>query len=171
MDTLVKNAEDHLLTGYDVLRIADNKTKIMLYEDLKNYNNIDDVLKPFNSVILAYESLDRQGGHWVLLMKNMVGNQYVVEFFDSYGFYPDDEEKLKIYNTQPYLTNLLKTCPYEFVYNDHRLQKKLEDVNTCGRHVACRLRFRDYSLNEYISMMTKNKYDADYMVTILTLLV
>lgn len=167
MDSLVKKAEDYLLTGNDILRITDDKTKIMLYDDLKNYNSLDDILSPFNAVVLAYETLNRLGGHWVLLMKN----NDVIEFFDSYGFYPDDEEKLNIYNKLPYLTNLLSKSPYKFVYNNTKLQKNLEDINTCGRHIACRLRFREYPINEYIHIMTKNKYDPDYMVTLLTLLV
>ena len=43
-------------------------------------------------------------------------------------------------------------------------------MNTCGRHVATRLRFHYLNNNEYAKLMLHQSNTPDYIVTIITLL-
>ena len=40
------------------------------------------------------------------------------------------------------------------------MQELKSNINTCGRHVCCRLLFKDYSLDDYVNMlkMKSGKY-------------
>jgi hypothetical protein len=173
MDEIVFNEEAKLMNGNDIIKITDGKVKLMLYEDLKNVSNLDNILSPYNATILAYESADRQGGHWVLLMKQKYDNYETLEFFDSYGLKPDAEEKFDIYNKVPYLTALLKSYKGHVEYNKYPFQQFSQTVNTCGRHVGSRVSFRHLTLDQYIKMFEDNPYNCtpDQLVTLITLLI
>jgi hypothetical protein len=46
----------------------------------------------------------------------------------------------------------------------------INGVNTCGRHVAVRLRFHYLNNNEYAKLMLNQSNSPDYLVSIITLL-
>ena len=81
------------LDGHEVLDIAGKKTKLIVYEDLKNYKTLSDLLKPYGSVVILYE-WQRQGnnsiGHYISV--NKVKDS--IEHFDSLMFLPDQELKM-----------------------------------------------------------------------------
>jgi len=176
IDKEIKDSEKYELSGEDIMKIIQGNGKVMSYTELQKYETIDDLLNPHGAVVLLYES-KKNYGHWVGLFKY---GRKEIQFFDPYGFDVDEELNIgKPYYTRhnndeniPHLTYLLKNSNYKVTHNYTRLQKFDSDVNTCGRHVACRLRFRETPLPEYIELLTKNKcYDPDWYVSILTILI
>lgn len=172
MDKIIRNAESIDLTGKDIMDIVKGQVNIYEYKDLANYSNIDDILHTYGACIILYEL--RQGfGHWVLLHK--VSNN-TLEFFDPYGMYIDEELKFidphmrsVLGEDVPHLTHLIENSSYHIIENTYRFQEVKSDVNTCGRHVSVRLRFRDLHLNEYIKLFKNSKLNPDEWVSALTL--
>tara|TARA_R110000803_G_scaffold108532_3_gene176828 strand:+ start:5830 stop:6351 length:522 start_codon:yes stop_codon:yes gene_type:complete len=170
MDKILTNLESQDLTGEDLKRICKNKVDIIPYHTLGNYKNIEDLLGEFGSVILLYE-IRENFGHYVALFMN--GNNDL-EFFDSYGFKPDQEIKYATYNQSngiPHLTQLLNKYDKKIVVNTERLQVFHADINTCGRWTSLRILFKKKPLREFIELFTKNRqYNGDFWVSALTYL-
>jgi len=172
MDNLIYDSEKHDLSGADIMRITDNKTNIMTYEQLENVNNINDIFIDDACVIL-YQTKEFYG-HWVALLRR---SNNTLEFYDPYGFAPDEDLQYSDYNLRehngelvPHLTVLMKG--YKVIYNKEQLQEVKEHVNTCGRYCALRIRLKDASLNKFNNLLTYNKcYNADFWVSALTILI
>lgn len=162
MDKLIKKLEVDPFSNFDILNICDQNTKVIRYSELKKYSNIDDVLKPFDNVVILYES-KKNYGHWVCLLKY----DKIIEFFDPYGL-PIDTQLKYSKDKVPLLSKLLVDSPYLLAENRTKLQKLYKDVSTCGRHVCVRIILKDLPLKEYINIMVNNKIDPDLIVTYLT---
>jgi len=175
IDKDILRAEDYDLSDDDILRITDNKTKIFLYSDLEQVDNIDDILNPYGCCVILYQ-LEANVGHWVRLIKH---KNNTLEFFDPYGMSIDEELKNSKYNLRrhrgvitPHLTALIDKSNYKLISNDFKLQKFKEHTNTCGRWVSMRIRFKDVSLGKFIKLFTDNKcYDGDFWISAMTLLI
>lgn len=172
MDKLIKELKKEPFSGKDIYDICENKTKVIIYSELYNYNNIDDILDPYDNVVILYEMKDGYG-HWVCLIRHKKMNK--IEFFDPYGLCIDDqlsyiskEYRKKSGQEFPILSLLLLNSPYKIVYNSKQLQKYSNDVSSCGRHVCIRIILKDIPLNEYSKLLRENKYDPDMTVTYLT---
>jgi hypothetical protein len=170
MDSIIKELRKKPFSGEDILNITDNQTKIITYPELYNFKTIDDVFKPYDSVVILYETKPNYG-HWVCLLKH--GNK--IEFFDPYGFFIDDQlefinKKFRKQNNEdfPILSKMLLDSKYKIVYSKAKLQKYSGDISSCGRHVTFRIVMRDLPLNEYVKLLKHNKYDPDMIVTYLT---
>ena len=171
MDKILTNIESQDLSGDDLVKICEGKVVVVPYHTLKNYNSIEDLLDKFGAVILLYET-KQNFGHYTALYYN---NSKQLEFFDSYGFAPDQELKYATFNLQegiPYLTRLLKKYNKPVTYNKTRFQMWAKDINTCGRWTSVRIRMKDkYSLNEFTQLFNKPKYfNGDFYVSALTYL-
>lgn len=174
MDSLIKKYENVALSNYDILKILDNKCNIILYPDLHKYNTLDEILYPYDSCILLFEAQPKYG-HWVALIRH--NND--VEFFNSYGGFPDDslkqiDKKFAKQSNQdvPYLSLLMLKCPYNLFYNEFQFQKKNKNTKTCGRHCIVRVLNKHMDIYNYKSMLDtiKNDYGYDYdkIVTFIT---
>ncbi len=148
--------------GDDDIKEVLPDAKIMDYEQLRDYNSIDELL-PNNGdyVILLYEH-QQNSGHWCLVMK--LNDR--IEFFCSYGTPPDGQLKWVDYNIRkelksdvPHLSYLFDTCPYDVVYNDVPFQGKDESIATCGKYCVVRvLTAKDgLPLEEFEAFMKKSK--------------
>ena len=167
IDREILNSEDIDLSGQDIKAITNNKARVISYHELANINSLDELLGINKAVILLYETKENFG-HWTALFTI---DDETVEFFDSYGFAPDQELNYATYNDTPYLSNLMKASGYNFIYNDKKLQTFAHDINTCGRWTSLRVRMRDIPLNEFIKLWTKNKhYQPDFWVSAITYL-
>ena len=171
IDRNIIQSENIDLSGADIERITDGKCRIIAYEDLSGFLNIDQLLQPHNAVIILYQT-KKNYGHWVSILK--YDNN--IEFFDPYGFGVDEEleiiEHLHIRNEKPHLTELLNSSNYNIIVNNKKLQKFAEHINTCGRWCSLRVRFKDVDLKKFTDLMTKNKcYDGDFWVSALTILI
>jgi len=174
-DSIVKDAERFDLSGADILRLTDHKTHVLPYEALEKVSSLSEILRRYGSVILLYQTAE-QFGHWVTLIDR--GNNHL-EFYDPYGLNVDEELNLsnefhlRKHNglITPHLTALIHKDGWSVEYNKDRLQKMLDDVNTCGRYCALRIIFIETPMNKFNSLLKNNKfYNPDMWVSALTLL-
>lgn len=175
----LKDHKAHSLTDQEVIDLVKGKAKVVTYDQLRKVKNIDDLLKPHGAVFLLYQQ-QKNHGHWVALFRreNRKGN-VEIEFFDSYGIFPDEQlfwtdktVRKQLHHDYPYLTKLLYKAPrnYDLIYNEYPFQKFGKGVNTCGRWCVHRLQNKDKSLNEYVRMVkagnggsVKTKKTDDYV--------
>lgn len=145
------------LTGLDVKKQFDNKVKIVLYCDLDQFENINELLRPYDLVFILYE-FKRFYGHWTVLYK-YEGQIY---FFDSYGTIPDDELAQIDYNFRvinnmvfPHLTYLLAMGDVN--YNEFKYQKMGDGIATCGRWCVYRYQNRHLSTDGFHDLIKRQK--------------
>ena len=176
MQKLIQKYEDIALSNYDIYELLDDRVNIILYPQIHQYKNIDQLLGPFQACVLLFEAKPKYG-HWVCIFKL---DPYTIEFFNPYGGFPDDSllHINKIFRKEsgqnyPLLSELLLNSPYKLTYNEFSIQRKNPNIKTCGRHCVVRLWYRDLSLYDYIDFLDilcqKLKTDYDGVVTILTL--
>lgn len=140
------------LSESDIQKICGCPVPILSYLQLKNYKTIEQVLNnPLKAVVLLYE-WKKNYGHWVLLFQSRINR---IEFFDSYGYKPDDESEWipKAYWKWNYLSQLLADASengWEIEYNNYILQNRdNKSIATCGRWVGMRLRLKNWDLDSF----------------------
>lgn len=159
-------------SGSDIMNTLDGKTKIIKNSDMWKYENIDEILHPFNCAVILYQTRPDYG-HWVCILKHP---DNTLEFFDPYGFSIDGA--LKFINPQfrkesrqdfPQLIRLFLNSPYNIKVNKMKIQKYNKKISTCGRHCAFRLVLKHLPLEEYQKIMKpeREEMDADDKVTYL----
>lgn len=171
---------EKLLSDKEVKRLAGPGTKLMLYPQLRDYNNISEAFGKDKKIIILYvneKSGDSIVGHWCALSRR--GD--IVEFDDSYGKEVDahldnfsKDMRIQTGQESNYLTRLL----YDYVqgggrveYGEKQLQNKSMSIATCGRWCGIRLRFHDIPIDEYQAIWkgVKDKgFNLDEVVTKLT---
>ena len=135
----------YFITNHDLDKLIHN-VKIVKFADLENYNSIYDLLpKKIDYVVILTETEGINNGHWQLLLRN----NNVFEFFDSYGDEPKTILKFITKKMNQYLGNdynkdmghILKSIKPtdKLIINEYEFQSDIDDVNTCGRHVASRI--------------------------------
>ena len=172
IDNVIKNSENYSLSDSDLLNLTDNKVKVITYQELENYDTINQVLEPHDAVIILYQQT-KNVGHWASIIKQ----KNTIEIFDSLGVGLDHELEFSDYNKRrhggtpiPHLTNLLNESNYEVQVNLRQIQNDGSHINTCGRWAGLRVRFRDVPMKKFIDMFKNSKNNPDYMVTALTIL-
>lgn len=156
------------LNGDELKKMIPWDINIILYPDIEKYDTIDDMLEPNNCCILLFET-DRgenmSTGHWTCLLKTVDDeNNESVNFFDSYGFKPDDQKKkinkyfMEMINMRDnFLSELLYRAANEMdnvvEYNEKQLQKMARNIHTCGRWISLRLLLKDISMNDFQKFM------------------
>ena len=164
--------EEKALSGSDITKLLNGKTKIIKYSELAKINDINELLFGYNSCVILILTKENFG-HWVCLTKHDTN----LEFFDSYGHFIDDPVYFK-QNTAyfrhknnqdfPHLTWLLLKTDYDLSYNEIPFQKSEPNIATCGRHVVCRIMNKKMNLYDYHKVLKKISPDLDKAVTILT---
>ena len=174
MDELVKSVYKVDLTLNDVQALTRQKAKIIMYDDLTINDNILNVIGPTNRAILLFPTeAGSVNGHYLCLI--YYKDIKTLLHFDSYGL--DVQQELKYStsrhvqsDTLGYLYNKLRGYGYKVIFNTYKYQQMVSGMNTCGRHVACRLRFHYLNNNEYAKLMLNQSNSPDYLVSIITLL-
>ena len=166
MDKLITDAEEVDLSKEDILEITNNGCDVVVYHNLGNYNTLKDLLGEKGAVILLYETKENFG-HYTALF---IDRNKQLEFFDSYGFAPDQELNYAKYDDTPYLTNLLNKYKGNVIHNITNLQKFARDVNTCGRWTATRIRMKDLTADEFSKLWKTKFYNPDFFISALTFL-
>jgi hypothetical protein len=156
------------LSDEDISKFISN---IVKYDELKEINASK--LLANLPVVILYET-GPNFGHWTLLHRLDNGN---VEFFDSYGFKPDDEFYVieKKYQYPHYLWKLLVDIsklilPDRIHYNEYHLQNSSDSrVATCGRWVILRHALKDMDIDKFnnaINLVSKREgITPDELVT------
>lgn len=169
--------EEKSFSDADMLKLCENKTKIITYSDLAKYNTIEDVLAPHNSVIILYLTKENYG-HWVALFVDPNDEKgKTLEFFDSYAIPIDGELSLVPENFRnvsnqdfPHLTYLINMSNNftTILYNKEKLQKFKKNINTCGRWAGMRIAMKDVPLLEFQKLFINQKFPPDWYVTAFT---
>lgn len=169
--------------GDDDIKVYLPKATIIKYNDLKKYNNIEDLLPKNKSyAIILYENQPNKG-HWVCIMRYKDKKKKdVIEFFDSLADdgRPDSQLKWVDDNTnkmlgqgEPILTKLLHNSSIPVIYNKFKFQsdgnkRDGPNINTCGKHcvyrilnmLECNRNLEDYyDFMRNIKKESKNTYD------------
>jgi len=142
--------------------------KILMFRELKNYPNIQSILKrPRDYFIMLYEHTPANG-HWTAVMRY----DSTIEFFCPYGSSPyspnsplewnSAEQNQVVDATHNYLEDLLNKAESEgwnVIYNKMDFQNKTNNnVNTCGAFCVWRvlcLMEDDMKLPEFQAGMKK----------------
>ena len=139
------------MSGKNLEKYVDG-SKIYLLEELKGKTLNKLLPKEIDYIIILFETVDHNNGHWTSLMKypNKHG-ETVLEFFDSYGNTPKGVYNFNTSRKNKYLDqdknylsilikNYIKLKPKTiFVYNKYQFQSYNEDIATCGRWVIYRI--------------------------------
>lgn len=165
------------LSGKDILKMLKGKTKIIIYPDLHDYNNINDVLNPYGSCIILYLT-KKNYGHWTCL----IDHDDRIEFYDPYKNYtPDSELKNIDYNFRiesnqldAYLAKLLCKNNKPIEYNNYDFQQLNNNIKTCGRHCVSRILFKKFKLDEYYeiikSLCSEYNLTPDQLITYISMI-
>lgn len=161
------------LSGSEIIKALNGKANIIGYSEIKNTHSLKELLGPHKAVVILYEQKENYG-HWTCLFEQ---SPNTIEFFDPYGLVINEQIKFasrtqqdKLGTRHPVLLYLLIKSPYKHIeFNSYPFQEFKQGVNTCGRHVLCRLWFRDLPLNKYVELFKNtNGFNADTMVTLLS---
>jgi hypothetical protein len=162
-----KHSLSYALSDDDIREALNNKVKIIKYNNLNQIKSINELLKPYNNCVILYE-WGKNIGHWTCLSNHPNGD---LDFFDPYGYMPDDERAFipnEFWQTN-YLSQLLEEYNGRVFYNEHPLQVKMKDINTCGRWVLARLIEADKPLDIFTSeWMNVPANKRDFLVTLFT---
>ena len=157
------------LTGQDIVKLI-NKPPV-LYSDLKNYKNLNQVLGKEGYFVLLYQTSSKTTGHFVSCMTR----DNTIHFFDSYGFQPDAEIQYTPYDQKlpRYLSQLLQADGRPISYNKHDYQAKGSSVATCGRWSSVRCMLKDISDKDFQHIFYNNKdayLTSDNLIILMTLI-
>ena len=149
---------------------------IIKYSDLKNYNDITDLLPEDKSARIILIEDRFNSGHWVAVMR--YGK--TIEYFNSYGAKWDTDWKFvnkmvriilgENTNEMTRLMNKAKQDGWNTVWNEKAFQKLSNKVQTCGRWCVLRIEMMKmgYDLKEFQAFIKKRKgeekKDADWIV-------
>lgn len=166
---ILQSIQSNALTFQQLKNLAgtenSRKCKWLLYDQLQQFKNIEDLMNLGAVIILLTIERPRapKVGHFILLLDQ--GNHY--EHFDSYGLNMDEELSI---TQEHHLTNIFKMSRKPIKDNTVKLQMFREDVNTCGRWVVARLLLRDWILEDFLSLIKYFVRTPDDVVAAMTLL-
>ncbi len=168
----LKELKAKSLSADEMIKALDGRCNLITYKEIYDFPTLDDLLGKYGCCIILYE-FKKNYGHWVTIFRV---NDHKVEFFDSYGFIPDNEFAFipktfqnEYYPYNRYLTKLLYESNDKVEYNHDHLQSKGNGINTCGRYVVNRLLNRNIPLKKYVKILQSDKDNSpDDIVSILT---
>lgn len=179
MDNVIRETEKTAFGNDEITKLCEGKVKIVKYSDIKKYSNLDTLLKPWDSVILLYET-QPNFGHWTALMRYQEEGKNIIEFFDPYGI-PLDKQlnfvpanmKSKLNEDHKYLTELMLKYKQQhpntlMKENIVQLQDFKNGVNTCGRWSGMRVCFKHIPLTKFIACFKNQKEKPDFYITLMT---
>lgn len=161
----LEKAKQYALSDEDLETILGKHIFICVYPYLNEVKHIDNVFDYEGRCMLLFNTIDENAGHWCCMIKK----KDTIHFFDSYGLKPDEpmkwlsEEKRDELDMETRrLTQLLKQSGYKVYYNTYEFQRD-KNSTTCGRWTACRLLYKDYTLDQFYKMIHhyKKKYKLE----------
>lgn len=129
--------------------IGPENCRVLIYKDLQRMGpqQFYNLMRSKRALVCLYPGESDQKGHWCLVF--MYPNSKTIEFFDPLGkmgkqeLYADQELKWNTIGQQkrPILKEWLKLFEGNLEFNPHQIQKRRDEVNTCGRHCVVRYLF------------------------------
>lgn len=159
------NLLDVPLTADFIDDYLEGNTRIIRYDDIFKYSSLKSLMGWSDNVFILYCTTERNLGHWTVLYK-CDGDDETVHFFDSYGFFVDDELRFSPYLQETkdgikYLSQLIATSGMNLIANNVRYQNKGQ---TCGRWCIHRYLKRHLSEKEYYELWRRHKKDWDLLI-------
>jgi len=168
MNKNIKELEAYALGDDDLRNILGSDISIIPYANLNDVNNIDEIFDNKGRAIILFATSEPNVGHWLCLHKN--GDE--IEYFDPYGNCIDCNRKwltksklIELHEDKPVLMKLLKASGKNVYYNSYAFQEDGNNINTCGKHCAVRLLFKNLNLDEYLDMIKKSNLSPDVFVS------
>lgn len=125
------------------------KCKFMPYSAIHHITSITDLLP---TCLLLYQTHPNVG-HFCCVFSNHEG----INFFDSYGLFPDDQllkmsnsRRNEIHHDRAYLDMLLYNQSTPVIYNEHQYQSY--GTSTCGKWCAIRMDQSNLSNDEFYNV-------------------
>lgn len=165
---LIKKVLNTPLSVQQVLKMLDNKANFFTYPEIYKHKDINTILGKHKVCILLYLT-SLNFGHFTCLFE--YNNS--IHFFDSYGYFPDDELKFvpsglkqTFLGYHKYLLYLLSKSNKKIYYNEYNLQSFRKNIETCGYWVIYRIRCKHLTEREFYNIFKniKNVYIRNYTV-------
>ena len=157
----IKKISKQALDSSDIRKILGRYTKILTYNDLPKFKNIDDLLQDKYDYCIILIEFEYQFGHWIGIIKN----DDVYEIFDSKGKNPDN------YLNKNYISTILINKK-KFI-NNVVFQSNKAEVATCGHHIVHRIyQFKEskMTLQDYVvymnDLLNETIGDFDFIVSV-----
>ena len=167
----LKKVEKYSLSDEDI-RNSLKGINIITYPEFSEIDDVDEILDRYGRCVVLFLTENENTGHWCALFKN---NRNEICWFDSYSNKPDEQKSwlsknklIQLKQYPNYLTELLKRehgQGFKVTYNPYRLQRMESGVNTCGKHVICRLLHKDMHIDDYVNMIEESGMDPDEYVS------
>lgn len=169
MDEITRNQVDRIKTqstsNNELKKKIGKKINVIKYSELKDYNNIDELLAPNGMFIMLYETSDNMG-HWTCCFNR---GKNIISFFDSLGLKPDDQfHEISIQFRKdsgidkPFLTYLLSNSNKKVEWNEYDLQSMNPEIATCGRWCVLRLKMKHLSPKQFHELFKSGDgFDSD----------
>ena len=165
------------LSDADIRNYFNQKINVIKFSELNDYDDIFDVLGPYERCIILFESGKLDTGHWTaLVVIREPKKKPYIEFFDSYGiiiegelnpkYIPKSFQKLSN-QKRGTLIKLLLNQSLPVHYSQYRLQELKNGVNTCGKWCCTRCQFNNISEDEFAKLMRSTDYTPDELVCLL----
>lgn len=172
MERVVEHIMTNDLSGDEMNSLLHGIADVKTFDVLTNATP-STLFAEHNRIALLFPVGSVRQGHWIAVWLDQAAR--TVHHFDPYGLTPEAEETYSHVpeGHQRLLEKFALTCNQaglQFVSNPTRYQVMTTGVNTCGRHVICRLRLAYLSHDQYAALMLHQKYTPDELVTTLTLL-
>ena len=128
------------ITDGDLTRYfgRDDYNNIIKYNELDNYNSIEQLLPSNKSWKIILIENEYNSGHWTLIMRY----NNTIEWFNSYGTFPSEEldyipnyKNQQLEQTIKYLNILLTKGlnKFKIIYNKKKFQKLEDNINPLAR--------------------------------------
>jgi len=162
----IKEIVEHPLSDNEIQKYLPS-AKIVLYNELKEYDNIEQLLPRDKSYFIVLYQDSENSGHWCCCLRQ----KNLISFFDPYGLAPDTElnwVKHGVRNslgiTDRFLTRMFDKTKLRVEYSDEDYQELKSGVNTCGRHVVFRIKNINKTLMQYHKLIKDEckKLKTDY---------
>lgn len=143
---------------------------VIKYSDLKEYNDITDLLPKDKSARVILIEDKYNSGHWVCILR--YGK--TIEYFNSYGAKWDTDWKFinkmirlvlgEGTNEMTRLMNKAEKEGWNVVWNKHRFQKLDNKIQTCGRWCVLRIEMMKigYDLADFDTFIKKQMKDGGF---------
>jgi hypothetical protein len=167
----IKDKAEYSIGDADMRKMLGDNIVIFSYPQLENVNDIDEIFDDEGRSVMLLLTTDQYTGHWLCMIKK----DDDIHYFDPYGNMVDEDKKWMTWDKleelgqeKPLLINLLKKSNKRVYYNTYPFQADRKDINTCGRHIAVRLLYKNLDLDDYFDMIQKSNLTPDHFVTEIT---
>lgn len=171
MEKQILNEVSRMGSIDDIQDIIGHKVNFILYDDLANINNINELFnESYGNICVILVRTSKNQGHWILLTKV----DKTITLFNSYGLFVDKDLDYTAVDYYPYLSKLMFEYNGPLEYSDYQLQqfKNYEgvSVSTCWRWVAYYAIHKIIPIDDFNDIFKKNKkyINLDLLITFLT---